>query len=357
MSDPRSVLERAMERVELRPFTLDGFHTRRERKRRNQRIAAGVVGITVFVVAVWIVTAGGGFDRDSTPAVTGPTPTREYPGRVGIVGLPAEDAVPSAPSRGELVVGATFGHTGGDPGRFGLHVYADGRLIWEQLGDLPGGDPTPTGLIEQRLTPQGVELVRNEVVATGLFDQDLRLVGAGLQYFGEIEVRNGDQLLRVTWGAGTQEEPETTATTEQASALRQLQARLEDLASWLPASAWDDQELRAYVPARYFLCLETGRQVDLDRVLASLPPAAEDTLRAWNLMYREDANPNPPDLRFLWCSDVTTEQARALAGVLEDAGIRDTGGDVFGLVFVAEPRAADAVRVSISFEPLLPHEW
>jgi hypothetical protein len=54
---------------------------------------------------------------------------------------------------------------------------------------------------------------------------------------------------------------------------------------------------------------------------------------------------------------VTTEQARALAGVLEDAGIRDNGGDVFGLVFVAEPRAADAVRVSISFGPLLPHEW
>jgi len=355
MSDPRSVLERAMERVELRPFTLDGFHTRRERKQRNQRIAAGVVGIAVFVAAVWIVTAGGAFDRGATPAVTGPTPTPEYPGQVGIVGLPPEDAVPSAPSRGELVVGATFGHTGGDPGRFGLHVYADGRLIWEQLGDLPGGDPTPTGLIEQRLTPQGVELIRNEVLATGLFDHDLRIVGAGLPYSGAIEVLDGDRLVRVAFGdAGPQEEPETTATSGQANELRQLQARIEDLASWLPTSAWDDQELRAYVPARYSLCLETGRRVELDQLLSSLPREAEDTLRTWNLTYREAGNPNTPDPWYLWCSDVTTERARALAGILKDADIRDPSGDVFGLVFVAVPHAPDAERVSVSFEPALP---
>src|SRR5215207_3130183 len=288
MSDPRSVLERAMERVELRPFTLDGFHTRRERKRRNQRIAAGVVGIAVFVAAVWIVTAGGAFDRGATPAVTGPTPTPEYPGQVGIVGLPPEDAVPSAPSRGELVVGATFGHTGGDPGRFGLHVYADGRLIWEQLGDLPGGDPTPTGLIEQRLTPEGVELLRNEVLSTGLFEQDIRFVGAGIPYSGAIQVRNGDRLVTLTWGAiGPRDEPETTVTSEQASALLQLRAEIEDLASWLPTGAWADREQRAYVPARYSLCLETGRRVELDQLLSSLPREAEDTLRTWNLTYRE----------------------------------------------------------------------
>lgn len=40
--------------------------SRRDRKRRNQRIAAGVVGIAVFVVAVWILTSGGWFDRTQT---------------------------------------------------------------------------------------------------------------------------------------------------------------------------------------------------------------------------------------------------------------------------------------------------
>ena len=75
MPETRPLLERVMERVELRPFTLEGFHDRRDRKRRNQRIAAGVVGITVFVAAVWIVTTVGSFDRTQTPAVPGPAET------------------------------------------------------------------------------------------------------------------------------------------------------------------------------------------------------------------------------------------------------------------------------------------
>jgi len=72
MSETRSLVERAMERVELRPFTLDGFHDQRERKRRNQRITAGVVGIAIFVAAIWIIATGGPFDR-TQPAVTRPS--------------------------------------------------------------------------------------------------------------------------------------------------------------------------------------------------------------------------------------------------------------------------------------------
>jgi Tol biopolymer transport system component len=68
MPETRPLLERVMERVELRPFTLEGFHDRRDRKRRNQRITAGVVGIAVFVAAVWIVTSVGSLDRSETPA-------------------------------------------------------------------------------------------------------------------------------------------------------------------------------------------------------------------------------------------------------------------------------------------------
>ena len=47
MNSDRSLLERQMERVELRPFTLDGFHRRRERKQRNRRIATVVVVLAV----------------------------------------------------------------------------------------------------------------------------------------------------------------------------------------------------------------------------------------------------------------------------------------------------------------------
>jgi Tol biopolymer transport system component len=68
----------AMSVVELdQPY--DALLRRRDRKRRNQRITAGVVGIAVFVAAVWIVTSVGSVDR-TQPAVpggaeTGPTPT------------------------------------------------------------------------------------------------------------------------------------------------------------------------------------------------------------------------------------------------------------------------------------------
>ena len=86
MPETRSLLERVMERVELRPFTLEGFHDRRDRKRRNQRITAGVVGIAVFVAAVWIVTTVGSLDRSQTSVVpggdvTGPRPHQREPPR------------------------------------------------------------------------------------------------------------------------------------------------------------------------------------------------------------------------------------------------------------------------------------
>jgi Tol biopolymer transport system component len=81
---------------------------RRDRKRRNQRISAGVVGIAVFVAAIWIVTSVGSLDRSETsvvpggdvtgpaetgpaetgPAQSGPTETGPSETRQGIADLP-----------------------------------------------------------------------------------------------------------------------------------------------------------------------------------------------------------------------------------------------------------------------------
>jgi Tol biopolymer transport system component len=71
MNDYRNVLERDLARVGPAPFDLDDVARRRDRKRRNQRIAAGVVGIAVFVAAVWIVTSGLSLDRSETSVVPG----------------------------------------------------------------------------------------------------------------------------------------------------------------------------------------------------------------------------------------------------------------------------------------------
>ena len=54
MSDPRTTVERALAGAEVRPITLDAFHTRRERKRRNQRLAAGALGISIVLAGAFI---------------------------------------------------------------------------------------------------------------------------------------------------------------------------------------------------------------------------------------------------------------------------------------------------------------
>ncbi len=66
MANDRSILERQMERVEPRPFTLDGFHRRRERKQRNRRIGTAVVALAVAAAGI------GGLAR---AYLSGPGPT------------------------------------------------------------------------------------------------------------------------------------------------------------------------------------------------------------------------------------------------------------------------------------------
>ncbi len=358
--DRFDVLERFAPLFEASKPSFEGFLRRRDRKRRNQRISAGVVAIAVFVAAVWIVTTGGPFHRTQMPAAPGPTaaPTPH----VGLIGLAPEGATPSSPEHGELVLSFLFGHTMGDPGRFSVFVYEDGRLIWQRLADFTGGadeysQAYTTGLLEQRLTPEGVEFVKAEVISTGLFDKDLYLArGQGLN-FGQIAVRVGERLARVTWGdccdPGSKNVARTMPTPQQASALQRLDARLADPASWLPASAWEDPEITAYVPSGYSVCYEPEQAVGLSRVLASLPPPAEDLLRTQGIKRGEYTNLLGTFV--YWCSDLATEEARALAQILDDAG-QDPHEDVFGLRYVIGQRGPDATEVSLSFNPLLPHQ-
>ena len=82
MTDYRTILERDLERV-ARPasFTFDDVSRRRDRKRRNQRIAAGVVGIALALagVAVAMVTIrSANVPADETPSPRPiPTPSLE----------------------------------------------------------------------------------------------------------------------------------------------------------------------------------------------------------------------------------------------------------------------------------------
>jgi Tol biopolymer transport system component len=73
--DEREIVRVAVERLAPPEPSYERLVQRRDRKRRNQRIAAGVVGIAVFVAAVWIVTSVGSLDRSETPAVPGSAET------------------------------------------------------------------------------------------------------------------------------------------------------------------------------------------------------------------------------------------------------------------------------------------
>jgi hypothetical protein len=352
MNGTRELLERVGDRF---PFPEEAFGRlvrRRDRRQRNRRLAAGVVGIAVFLVAVWVVTSGALSDRGSTPGGQGPTTAPSVDAPIGIIGLPPEGATPSAPARGELVVGFLFGHSGGDPGRFGLQVYADGRVIWQRLSS-----QRDAGLIEQRLTPEGVGLVRSEVLSTGLFDRKtVHLVGTYGLYFGEIRVREGDGFLRLAWGnVGPDDAPEELATAEQVGALERLDARLEDLTSWLPSSAWEQPEPTAFVASRYSVCLETDRGDRLEAALVTLPRPAADQLRGLRWTHQVIQPDRPASRIDVWCSFVTTEDARAIAEIIDEA---DTASsvrrDVFGLRYAFEHRDADTADVTLSFEPALP---
>lgn len=278
----------------------------------------------------------------------------------GIVGLAPVGAQPSTPVRGALVLDFAFGRTMGDPGRFTLAMYEDGRLIWQRVGDHSRTDEfrNSTGLLERRLTPEGVGLVKAEVTSSGLVDRDLHLYGGRGLFFGQIDLRIGSRRVRVTWGDATWEGvgPDVDrqfATPEQARALVRLDERLEDPMSWLPASAWADPEVKPYVPSGYRVCYQGAKAIGRSRVLDLLPPRAAGVLRGQQSTRNEYTNLLGTFV--LWCSDVTNDEARALERMLDDAGVKGFK-DVFGLTYGAPDPAAsgDPEEFTLMVTPLSP---
>ena len=274
---------------------------------------------------------------------------------VGFIGLPPQGATPSPPENrgampaarqsGKLVLfywGPAAGNSDygrGGVGKSRIWVYGDGRLIFLREAAIPeGANRLFTGFLEQRLRPEGAERLRSETVSAGLLAEGGEPVPFGIQ----IKVRSGDRLVRV----------------ERVSDLERLVARITEPASWLPASAWDDGESRAYVPSKYAVCYGGGPELlGLARILSVLPRPAADLLRA-----KESKEQGAGGF---YCSDATTEEARALAVALERGSVQGGSGDdrgparAFRLEYVFDvPGTTTAEQVSVFFEPYLPHgEW
>ena len=187
----------------------------------------------------------------------------------GIVGLPPVGATPSTPENGVLEMYYWINYP-----RSRNWVYADGRLI--RLGG-----PPRRGYLEQRLTREGVKLLRSEIVSAGGFGHAQPPPGSESLHPLAIQVRKGDRLVHLRW----------------ARDLKRLEARLTNPGSWLPASAWKQPKVRAYVPSRFGVCAAAVVVPDLDkprdgrfvqmgpaRIVALLPAAAQNVLRGrdWN---------------------------------------------------------------------------
>jgi hypothetical protein len=289
----------------------------------------------------------------------------------GFVGLPPEGATPSAPESGQLVA-KLGGRSTKHHSLAQVYLYADGRLIWARHDDLPeGANPFVTGLLEQRLTPAGVEQLRSEILSTGLFDHDLVLASRRI-IWGAMDVQVSDRLVHVEWnnpdfgGADPTSTTWVTATPEQERALERLDALLAHPTQGLPASAWADKNVRAYVPSAFAVCWAgwpaevSDPQSDPSRILSLLPPAARDLLagkettrhtgkRGWA------GGPYYPDETV--CANVTTAEARSLATTLDDAGIERTG-PAAGVQYSFDLPGPSRETAQIPFEPLLPDgEW
>jgi hypothetical protein len=318
-------------------------------------VPIGLAAAAVLVVALAALTMqAGGHLPGGPPSSAAPSAADSkapIPSGAGtITGLPPAGTTPSDPTPGELVL--RF-----EPSNPWMTswLFADGRLITWRYGGRPvGANGEYIGLVEQRLNASGVEFLTSEVLATGLFEDDLALLweGAGVL---NIEVRNGDRLVGLGWGHrawGGAWLTAPTATPEQAQALRALTDLLSRQDSW-PATAWADRTWRAFVPSSYGICVRgVPDNMDPDAIWDLLPQSARDL--------RDGAQVSDASMGGTSdsCTPMTTDDARVLAQILTAAGIERQLPKLsieIWLRYTFEDPNRRGNELWISFGPVLPH--
>ena len=334
----------------------------RAHRRAGRRWLAVAAAAMVFVAAaaVLMTRAEDKEVRTKTPATTprpAPGPVERSVTSPDSV-FPVEGALPSTPETGELVAGVAFTRFINFPDEdrwrdTSIVMYADGRLLRYPTPDAHGG------IAEQRLTAEGVALVRSAFAPTGLLDPALTPIDVSSC---RCVIRVRDDSGRVV-DAQPQAQPPPVDPQVQ-SELDRLVEFITHLDTSLPASAWADREIKAYVPSRYEVSvwfepseapenLDDGLHnvavPDLSNVLEQvLPRAAVQDLddHGWQ---------HTP-----WGDSVvlSTADARALAQAFTDAGTTAIVPPFYtwgmGLTYHPAVRAPDPTTMNIRVEALLP---
>jgi hypothetical protein len=239
-------------------------------------------------------------------------------------------------------------------------VLEDGRII------------TTNPAVERRLTAAGVQLLRDELDATGLTflasADYLPVYNPGVEPFGydgdgaalEVGLPGGGTAM-ITWLLFPDTEDRFQPQPE-AEALEPLVARLTTLGDWLPASAWADANARPYAPRQYRILITSD---PWGGSLNDLP--VESTTVSWPLIEGIDAvgaavqivaqePPQGDGTSPFRCRVVSAGEGAPVIEALESAGATFDGysprfpGGSFTLGYRATSRV-----VTIGIEPILPH--
>ena len=219
-------------------------------------------------------------------------------------------------------------------------------------------------LRERRLTPAGVQRVRDELVATGLFERDQRF---------PLELRPGASgpqrgvggLFFKVWRdtrsveVGTAMDQGADEVLFQPSAARtrldRLSKQLRQPEAWLPADAWADPTPRPYEPATFALLLRTEVGQSNERPMID----ALSGTRPFSIGPLELGQTLPatagPQAEMTRCSVLTRDDMVAVTNAI----VRASGADSIytltdGTLLSSFAAADNQARLVVTLRPLLP---
>jgi WD40 repeat protein len=133
MSEYRTILEETRERFPAPELPLEGIYRLRDRRRRNQRLAAGAVGLEIALAILVAGSATLRSEREPQPGDTTPAPVMTLPVGAQVIGLdglsPCAAYKPNDPTRipsNDCVVEQVSGLPAG---AIGLRLSPDGGTI------------------------------------------------------------------------------------------------------------------------------------------------------------------------------------------------------------------------------------